>query len=396
MERRIEKFLKERKSEGLLRTLRKTERLPGGKISVDGCEYVDFSSNDYLGLSNHPALRGAAMDALSSSVGSSASRLMTGSTGMHHALEDMVSKFKGKEAALVFNSGYQANVGILSALCGKKDVIFSDKLNHASIIDGIKLSGSSFSRFRHNDMGHLEELLGRERNNFDKALIITETVFSMDGDISPLEKIVELKKKHDCVLMVDEAHATGIFGKDGSGVVKSKGLTADVDIIMGTFSKALGSFGSYVAASNGIRDYLINTCRSFIYSTALPKAVIAANMAALDVVEKEPERRNELLSNADSLRNLLLSNGLSVKGESQILPVIVGENEETLRVSDELKKKGYWVMPVRYPTVPKNEARIRISLSYDHDRDVLGRFAKEVKEVFRECSTSSSCHLERV
>lgn len=381
MERRIEKFLKERESEGLLRKLTEVEHVPGGRISVEGKEYVDFSSNDYLGLANHPRLKSAAVDALSQAVGSSASRLMTGSTKIHHELEKKVAKFKGKEAALVFNSGYQANVGILSALCGKQDAIFSDRLNHASIIDGIKLSGASIFRFNHNDADHLEELLDKKRSGFNEALIITETVFSMDGDIAPLEKIVELKKKYNCILMVDEAHATGIFGDDGSGVVGSKGVTSDVDIIMGTFSKALGGFGSYIATSEGIRDYLINTCRSFIYSTALPRAVIAANMAALDVVKDEPERRKGLLKMADYLRSMLQENGLHVNGGSQILPIIVSGNDKALTMSDDLKKKGYWVTPVRHPTVPRNEARLRISLSFDHSIETINRFLEDIKEV---------------
>jgi 8-amino-7-oxononanoate synthase len=377
MEDKIKKFLEKRRKEGLLRELISVFPETGGRIRVDGKEYVNFSSNDYLGLSTHGALAAAAREALEKAASSSASRLMTGTTRLHRELEEKTARFKGKPAALVFNSGYQANVGIISALCGKEDVIFSDRLNHASIVDGIRLSGAKLFRFHHNDTGHLEELLRRERGNSREAMIITETVFSMDGDFAPLEKIAEFKKKYGCLLMVDEAHATGVFGKNGSGLAEETGTTEDIDIIMGTFSKALGSFGSYVATSNEIRDYLVNTCRSFIYSTALPPAVIAADLASLDVVESEPQRRRTLLENAGYLRASLKEKGFDVKGDSQILPIILGDNEKALKASRFLNEKGYWAVPVRPPTVPQGEARLRISLTFDHKKGILDKFLRE-------------------
>ncbi|MGB3082999.1 MAG: 8-amino-7-oxononanoate synthase [Candidatus Omnitrophota bacterium] len=369
MEQKISRFLEERKKDGLLRKL--AEVFPGkdARIRVAGREFINFSSNDYLGLSAHPQLIEAAREALEPVVGSSASRLMTGSTGRHHELERRVALFKNKEAALVLNSGYQANVGIISALCGKDDVIFFDKLSHASIVDGVRLSGAAFFRFRHSDTEHLEELLRRERGKFRYAMIITETVFSMDGDIAPVEQIVGLKKKYECLLMLDEAHATGIFEKTG-----------DIDIVMGTFSKALGSFGAYAATSSEIRDYLVNACRSFIYSTALPPSVIAANMAALDVVEREPQRGQTLLANADHLRLKLKESGFSVKGSSQIIPVILRDNENALCASEFLKEKGYWVLPVKPPTVPQGQARLRISLTFDHKREDIDKFLNDIKK----------------
>ncbi|MFH1552079.1 MAG: 8-amino-7-oxononanoate synthase [Candidatus Omnitrophota bacterium] len=403
MERRIKKFLKEREEEGLFRRLAKISPLGGGKILSDGKEYINFSSNDYLGLSSHPKLINAASEVLSPVVGSSASRLMTGSTAVHHLLEERVARFKGKPASLVFNSGYQANVGIISALLGKGDCVFSDRLNHASIVDGIRLSGASFFRFRHNDTDHLEEILLRERNKYAEALIVTETVFSMDGDIAPIEEIARLKKKYDCMLMVDEAHATGVFGPGGSGLVEAKGVTDEVDIVMGTFSKALGGFGSYVASSRAVRDYLVNTCRSFIYSTALPPSVIAADIAALELVRDEPHRRKTLLTNARDFRDKLKAEGFNAGGDSQIVPVVVGENEETVRaqdaspegslasalsqiqetvrISESLKKKGYWVTPVRPPTVPHHQARLRLSLTFDHTREILDKFIEDISGV---------------
>jgi 8-amino-7-oxononanoate synthase len=381
MERRINKFLEERRQDGLLRGLTAVQPVGGGKILAGGREYINFSSNDYLGLSSHPELSRAALEALSPVVGSSASRLMTGSTRLHHLLEERTAVFKGKPVSLVFNSGYQANVGIISALCGRDDCIFSDRLNHASIVDGIRLSGAKLFRFRHNDADHLEELLSRERKKYAGALIITETVFSMDGDIAPIERISGLKKEHDCMLMVDEAHATGIFGEKGSGLVEEKGSTDAVDIIMGTFSKALGAFGSYAATSRQVRDYLINTCRSFIYSTALPPSVIAADLAALDLVEDEPHRRKKLLANARYFRDRLREKGFHVKGDSQIVPIIIGRTERTVRISELLREKGHWVTPVRPPTVPYRQARLRISLIFDHTKEDLDKFVDDISEL---------------
>ncbi len=378
MERRISRFLKEREQEGLLRHLTTVEPAGGGRILVDGRKYINFSSNDYLGLSAHPGLSSSAAEALSPAVGASASRLMTGSTRLHRLLEERMAGFKGKPASLVFNSGYQANVGIISALCGKDDCIFSDRLNHASIIDGIRLSGARLFRFRHNDADHLEELLSRERNNYAEALIVTETVFSMDGDLAPIGRIGRLKKKYDCALMVDEAHATGIFGERGSGLAEAKNVTGEIDIIMGTFSKALGGFGSYAATSRATRDYLVNTCRGFIYSTALPPSVIAADLAGLDLVETEPHRRQVLLERASYFRDKLRAKGFHVRGDSQIVPIITGAAEEAVRMSEFLKEKGYWVTPVRPPTVPRRQARLRISLTFDHTKEDLDKFVDDI------------------
>lgn len=381
MERKIRQFLEEREEENLLRGL--AEVFPGkeARIRVEGREFINFSSNDYLGLSKHPLLAEAAKEALEMGVGSGASRLMTGSTNIHHELEEKVAHFKEKPAALVFNSGYQANIGIISALCGKDDVVFFDKLSHASIVDGVRLSGAAFFRFRHNDTDHLESLLRKERENYHSAMIITETVFSMDGDIAPVEEIVRLKKEHECLLMLDEAHATGIFGEKGAGLTEETGTAEDVDIIMGTFSKALGSFGAYAATSAEVRDFLVNACRSFIYSTALPPSVIAANIAVLDIAQHESYRRQTLLLNADHLRSKLKEEGFDVKGNSQIVPVILGGNEQAVRASESLKEKGYWVMPVKPPTVPKGEARLRISLTFNHKRVDINNFIDDIKTI---------------
>ena len=378
MEQRIAEFLKKREEEGALRHLLTVSPVGGGKILSEGREYVNLSSNDYLGLSSHPHLRAAAEIHLAPVIAASASRLMSGSTALHRELEERTAAFKGKPHALIFNSGYQANVGIISAVCDRGDCVLSDKLNHASIIDGIRLSGAKLLRFRHNDTGHLEELLKTERQKYKGALIVTESVFSMDGHIAPLNDIVRLKDRHDCLLMVDEAHATGIFGPAGSGIVEETSTTTQVDFAMGTFSKALAGFGAYVATNKLFKDYLVNTSRSFIYSTALPPSIVAVNLASLELINSEPGRRKKLLSNADRFRDRVKARGLETRGSSQIIPVITGANKKTVYLAHDLKKMGWWVTPVRHPTVPHDEARLRISLSYDHDERTLDSFIDDL------------------
>lgn len=375
----IEDFLKARQDKGLLRVLVPNSSRREGKVIFNGREYIDFSSNDYLGLSGHPKLKAAAKAAIDKfGTSNSASRLLSGDSDLCHQLEDVVASFKNKEAAIVFNSGYQANLGIISALYAKGDSIFCDRLSHASIIDGIILSGARVFRFRHNDTAHLEALLKKERKKFRGALIATESVFSMDADKAPLRDLVRLKEKYNCRIFVDEAHATGVFGKNGSGLVEEEGLSAETDFIMGTFSKALGSFGAYLAASKKIIDYLVNASRSFIYSTALPAAVIASNLAALEVIKNEPERRHKLLDTADFLRAALKRKGLIARGDSQIVPVIMGENSKAIAAANYLKDKGYWVMPLRPPTVPAGEARLRFSLNFYHNRETLEELTNEL------------------
>lgn len=379
---KIGQFLKEKSAEGALRKLRPAQGRRGGKIRFGNKEYIDLSSNDYLGLSGHPKLIAAAKEALDIyGAGSSGSRLLSGDLKICHQLEKRIAEFKCKEAALVFNTGYQANVGILSALYGEGDLILSDKLNHASIIDGLLLSGAKFFRFKHNDMDHLKSILEKERAKSKSALIITETIFSMDGDRPDLKSLVEIKERFDCALMVDEAHATGIYGKNGSGIVEEEGLADKVDLVMGTFGKALGSFGAYLAASGEIIEYIVNRCRSFIYSTALPPATIACNLVSIDLVRDEPHRRDELLKAADYFRDTLKKNGLDVRGSSQIVPVIIGENNSAVRFSEALRDKGYWVLPIRPPTVPQGEARLRFSLTFDHDRSILERLSDDISKI---------------
>jgi 8-amino-7-oxononanoate synthase len=378
----IKCFLRQRESGGMLRRLKNAAYRKNGRICIDGKEYIDLSSNDYLGLARHPGIIASgkkALDELGS--GASASRLLSGDLMIHHKLEEAVAAFKNKEAALVFNSGYQANVGIFNSLYGKDDCVFSDRLSHASIVDGLLLSRARVFRFKHNDTNELEDMLKSQRHKFKKAMIVTESIFSMDGDIAPLKALVGLKERYDCMIMVDEAHATGIYGKNGSGMVEEEALSSRVDIIMGTFSKALGSFGAYVATSKDMVDYLVNTCRSFIYSTALPPSVIACNLASLGLIKDEPYRRETLLKNTACLRDKLKNAGMKIRGSSQIIPVIVGDNRASEKMAQALRSKGWWVLPIRPPTVPNGQARLRLSLTFDHGPDILQRLVEDISDV---------------
>ncbi len=380
----IKNFLQEREESGNLRKLHAISKRKNGYIYIGNKKYLDFSSNDYLGLSNHPEIKKASIEAIKQfGTSSSASRLLSGDLLIHHCLEEQTADFKNKEAALVFNSGYQANVSVINAIAEKQDVVFCDKFAHASIIDGIKISSGKIYRFLHNDIEHLKMLLEKERNKFKKALIITETVFSMDGDICPLKEIVELKNKYNLIIMVDEAHATGIFGKNGAGIVEKENLTEYIDIIMGTFSKAPGGFGAYIACSEEMKQYLINTCRGFIYSTSLPASIISANIKALQIIKKEPYRRKILLENAEYFRNIMKQKGFNIKGCTQIVPLIISDNKKAMEISKKLQKKGYWVFPIRHPTVPKGQERLRFSLNYYHNKTILKKLCDDISKYIK-------------
>jgi 8-amino-7-oxononanoate synthase len=314
------------------------EVLSGGKVRVGGRELLNLSSNDYLGLSQDPRLIGAAQDAAARwGVGAGASRLVAGHLALHREVEDHLAHFKETEAAVIFSAGYMANLGTISALVGPGDTVFCDRLNHASIYDGIKLSGATLARFPHRDLNRLEDLL--QKTGSGRKFIITDSVFSVDGDLAPLKDLVDLKDRHGAVLMVDEAHATGVLGPQGAGLAEELGLTQRVEVHMGTFSKALGSLGGYVAGDQRLIDYLHNRARSFIYSTALPPPVLGAISAALHLVVQEPERRRYLLAEAKAFREGLTQAGFDLLGsETQIVPVLVGENALTLELAARLSR----------------------------------------------------------
>lgn len=376
----LKAWLQEQGEKNGLRQLSPIQRLKNGRILLLGDkerECLDFSSNDYLALSRHPALIDAAREALDQhGAGAGAARLMSGDLAIHHELEEAVAQLKGQEAALTFGCGYMANTGIIAALTGRHDTIFSDRLNHASIHDGCRLSGARLFRFRHNDPEHLESLLKDNRGR-GAALIVVESIYSMDGDRCPLPELVRLKERHHCLLMVDEAHATGVFGRSGGGIIEEEGMGNGVDLAMGTFGKALGSYGAFVAARREMIDYLLNRARSFIFSTALPPAVAAASLAAVRLVRQEPQLRGELWEKVAFFKALLRQGGLARDtGPSQIIPIMVGGSGEALAMADNLRKQGVYVTAVRPPTVPAGTARLRFSISRSHSATDLARAAE--------------------
>ena len=378
--------LAEVKESGLYRRLRAVESAQDAAIILEGQEVLLFSSNNYLGLANHPALKQAAREATQQyGCGSGASRLISGSMAVHHELEQRLATLKKTEATLVFPTGYHANIGVLSALMGAGDTILSDGLNHASIIDGCRLSRADTRVYRHADSAHLAELL-QACPPTGQRLIVTDSVFSMDGDLAPLAEIVGLARQYDAWVMVDEAHATGVFGPHGGGLVEELGLAGQVDIRMGTLGKALGCVGAFVAGSHELIDWLVNRARSFIYTTAIPPAMAAAVLAALDIVEQEPERRQQLWDNTRFLSDGLRSLGYTLGAtRSQILPVIIGEARETMVVAQAILQRGVFAHGIRPPTVPAGSSRIRVTPMATHTQDQLSRtldaFAAAGREV---------------
>jgi len=366
------RFLEQREARQTRRRLTPLDGRAPGRAILARCDYVDFSSNDYLGLSAHPAVVAAAQEALAQyGVGAGASRLMSGDLALTHALEEAAAAFKGTEAALVFTSGYQANTAVIPALVNRHDAVFADALSHASLLDGILLSRARLFRFRHNDPGDLAALLEARRGQFARALIVTESIFSMDGDRAPLRELVEVKDRYNARLYVDEAHATGIFGSHGQGCVGADGLASQVDFVMATFSKALGGLGGWLASSQLVTDYLVNAARGFIYTTALPPVILAANLASLRVCREEPGLGSLLLAKAGRFRAALQNRGWDARGECQIVPVVVGESARALELSEKLAVQGFRVLATRPPTVPEGAARLRFSLCSGHTDDQL-------------------------
>jgi len=377
---RMKQFLLERKAAGTLRSLEPLIRLGHGWVRLLGSEekLLDFSSNDYLALSEHPEVIGGSKKYLEMfGAGAGAARLMSGDLEINHLLEQKIALLKSKEAALTFGSGYLANIGIIPALVGRGDLIITDRLSHASIYDGCLLSGARTIRFRHNDLPHLEQILKEKRSQFNNCLIVVESIYSMDGDRCPLVELVQIKKRFDFMLMVDEAHATGIYGENGAGIIEEDNVSQEVDIAMGTFGKALGSYGAYAAASQELVDFLVNKARSFIYATALPPAVVGATLASLYLIESEPQLRMALLSKVAYFKKQLRKNGFrDDPGPSQIVPVMVGESAKALAIAEELQKNHIFVKAVRPPTVPEGSARLRFSITRYHQEDDLKRCAQ--------------------
>ena len=376
----LDKFCAEhlnlKKSENSLRFLRPISANQGLHLKIDNTNYINFSSNDYLGLRNDAAVLASAKNFLDTyGAGSGASRLVSGNSEAFSLLENKIARFKKTESALVFSSGYATNLGIIQSLTNKNDLIIGDKLNHASIIDGCRLSEAAFRTYPHLDLDSLEKLLKEKRSKYTNVLIITDSVFSMDGDIADLKSLCEIKEKYDCWLMVDEAHSTGVFGENGRGLVDSLQLNSRVDIIMGTLSKALGSQGGFVAGSKNLIEYLVNNARSFIYSTGLTPAACGAALKSLEMIESDLTRLKKLNDNRQYFESIT-----GLKSPTPIYPIILGDSEKALSAATKIREAGFYVLAIRPPTVPIGTSRLRITISAGHSKTEIESFANLIKK----------------
>ena len=342
------------------------------EITIGDRKYILLASNNYLGLSTHPEVIRSASEALHKyGTSSGGSRLVSGSSDLHRQLEERIARFKNTESAILFSSGYLANVGVISSLVGPGDVIYSDELNHASIIDGCRLSRAETRIYRHLDYEHLEDMLKKERTK-GKRLVVTDTVFSMDGDLADLEKLAELAEIHGCMLMVDEAHATGVLGERGSGATEYFGVEDRVPVVMGTLSKAVGSLGGYIAGSRMLTDFIRNRVRSYIFDTSLPSASLAASLKAIEIIEEDTARREHLWELIRRFKGGIGEIGLKVlETHSAIIPVLIGEPDKAVKFSEYLREEGVYTPAVRPPSVPHGKSRIRASLMASHSMEQI-------------------------
>ena len=373
------------REQGLYRELRRVDSPQGPRIEVAGKTLVNFSSNDYLGLANHPALKEAAIKAVERfGAGSGASRLICGSLSPHHELEEALAAFKEVEAALTFSSGYAAALGTITALLGKDDIIIVDKLVHACVVDAARLSGAKLRAFAHNDLNDFEDILkwaAKTRNPQAQVLIVTESIFSMDGDAGSLREIVALKDKYTAWLMVDEAHATGIYGAHRRGFAEALGVNARIEIQMGTLGKALGASGGYICGSRALIDFLINRARSFIFSTAPVPTTAAAAMAGIQIVQSgEGEKLCQTLWERVTTFDERLTTQNS-RLQSAIIPLILGDEAKAVAAATELRAQGIFVPPIRYPTVARGAARLRITLTAAHSVEDVGQLSTALKPI---------------
>ena len=366
-----------------LRTLKEYCPIDAVRVKRDDKEYLMMASNNYLGLTFDPrVIEGAVKGAQQYGTGSGGSRLVSGTFPLFTELENALTKFKNTEKALVFNTGYMANVGTISAIADKNTIIFSDALNHASIIDGCRLSRGNVKAYSHCDVDELKYLL-KQVNRNTRKLIVTDGVFSMDGDIAPLDKLYELSRDYNALLMVDDAHATGTIG-NGHGTAAYFNLEKEIDIQLGTLSKSLGSVGGYVAANSTIIDYLVNTSRSFIFSTALSPADIGASLTALQILETDATVLGRLQANVNYMADQLLSMGIDATNETPIFPILIGSNEDTLAVSDYLYEAGIIGTAIRPPTVPIGESRIRLTVTAAHDKEQINYVCQSLHKAMKQ------------
>ncbi len=365
-----------------LRSMRTINGAQSTRVSIDGKEYLNFCSNNYLGLADDPRIRRAAFHSIEASgFGAGASRLVCGNLDEHTALEQYMAAFKGTESCVVFSTGYMANVGIISSLVGRGDIVFCDKLNHASIIDGIILSGATMKRYKHRDMQDLERQL-QTNQDYKKKIIITDTVFSMDGGIAPLDQIVKLAKQYNCMTYVDEAHGLGVIGKNGKGVVEHFDVADDIDIQMGTFSKAVGSFGAYCCGKKELIDLVINKARSFVYTTGMPPSTAAASLAGVKIIENHPELRQKLWDNVQHIYTGLKGVGFNPGYcMTPIIPIIVKDSQMALAFSKELFERNILISAIRPPTVPVNTARLRLTVMATHQEKEIDYLLNHLEDI---------------
>lgn len=383
-ESELDHALQELQRRGLSRSLRTVSGAQGPSVLLDGQPVLLLCSNNYLGLADDERVRAAAADAAQNlGVGAGASRLVSGTMTVHRELEQRLAAFKGTEDCVLFGSGYLANLGVIGALAGPGDVVFSDELNHASIIDGCRLARAQVCVYRHRDVEHLGWSLRRHVGD-GRRLIATDSVFSMDGDVAPLIEIVALARAHGARVLVDEAHATGSLGPGGRGVVAREGLEGEVDVLVGTLGKALGSYGAYVCASARMVRYLINSARALIFSTAPAPPAIAGALAALNAIEQEPERVQRLRARSLTLRRALAAEGFGVAdGEVQIVPLLIGEEEATLALCEGALARGIFAQAIRPPSVPAGTSRLRLTAMASHTATDLQRAARTLAETAR-------------
>lgn len=358
--------IKNLKDENNFRSIKNIKKKKGKYIFIDGKKMLNLSSNDYLGLGNDENIKKEFFETYYKdySFSSSSSRLLTGNEQIYFDLENNLVKLFGKEKALIFNSGYAANVGILSSIVGKKDLVILDKLDHASIIDGVKLSEARFLRYNHLNYEQLENFILKERNNYGKIVIVSESLFSMDGDFADINKLIELKKKYGCLLMIDESHSFGVYGESGVGYCAVKQQLENVDIIMSGLGKACGSIGAFCVGSKTVIDYIINKARSFIFSTALPPINVAwSNYIIENIFPRYQEKQQYLISLSKKFKKELENIGIFNSSESFIIPIILDNEKQLENIQSKLINNNYYLLPIRYPTVPKNSPRFRISLT---------------------------------
>ena len=362
----LREHLRDLRDRGLLRRMRLVSGPQGPRVLIDGRPVLLLCSNNYLGLADHPRVREAAAEAaMRWGVGGGASRLVSGNMTVHRRLEEELAEFEGRERCVLFGSGYLANVGIISTLARTGDVVLSDELNHASIVDGCRLAGADTFVYKHADVEHLE--WGLRRAEGRGSLIVTDGVFSMDGDVAPLEEIVDVARRHDARLLVDEAHGTGALGPGGRGAVAAAGLEAEVDVVVGTLGKALGSYGAYACCDRAMAGYLVNTARTLIYSTALPPPAAAGALAALGILRAQPERVDKLRRNGAILREALAAEGLGTTAwDTPIVPLVIGEAPDALRASERALDRGVFAQAIRPPTVPDGGSRLRLTVMASH------------------------------